>query len=178
MNKPKRAVLALLASVLPIDLLADEPSLMVPAVASWSAEGEAFRIASDMILFQGVFQGVMYFSGKAGALDASPFSCPARQVIEVESGKASSSGYCRFEAREGALVFADWLCEGVVGACEGRLKIREGTGHLAGISGGGKMQIRTGLSFSELDLEAGTAVKAAEGIAIWPALEIRLPEGD
>ena len=148
------------------------------AVAPWSAAGTAYQIASDTILFQGEFRGIMYFDGADGELDASPFSCPARQVIQTDDGTSAASGYCAFQAPGETLVFADWHCEGVPGSCEGRMEIRGGTGKFSGISGTGKMVIRTGLSFADVDLAAGKVSKSAEGIAIWPALEIQLPEAD
>lgn len=148
---------------------------MVSAVAPWSAEGSAYQIAGDQILFQGEFHGIMYFSGRDGALDASPFVCPARQLVETETGKSGATGHCTFEGRDGATVFADFECTGIVGACEGKMMVRGGTGHLAGIKGTGKMLIRTALSFTDVDFEAGSVEKAAEGIAIWPALEIDMP---
>jgi hypothetical protein len=153
-------------------------SVTFSAVAPWSAEGTAYRIASDKILFQGEFRGIMYFDGADGELDAAPFSCPARQVIQTEDGTSAASGYCAFQAPDEALVFADWHCEGVPGRCEGHMEIRGGTDNLSGISGAGKMMIRTGLSFADVDLAAGKVSKSAEGIAIWPALEIDLPGAD
>jgi hypothetical protein len=150
-------------------------ALMVPAVAPWSADGKAYLLASDKLLFQGEFRGILYFSGSEGVLDASPFTCPVRQIVEVETGRSEATGHCVFQGRDDALVFADWTCEGMVGACEGLLEIRGGTGHLAGIEGRSKMLVRTALSFTGADLSSGAIEKSAEGIAIWPALEIRLP---
>jgi len=175
MPKSRTLVAGLLGAAMLVGSAAAE-TFMISAVAPWTAEGKAYRISPKDVLFQGEFSGVMYFDGGRGELDASRFSCPVRQVVKLESAEYSAAGFCVFNAKQGAVVYADWACEGKQDSCEGTLKIRQGTGHLAGITGNGKMLIRSALSVLELENpEGGRIVKSAEGIAIWPALEISLP---
>ncbi len=74
------------------------------------------------------------------------------------------------------MVFSEWTCVGTLGGCEGDFKITGGTGDFEGISGRGKMQVRTALVEAAIDLSSGAVIKDAAGLAVWPALKYKIPE--
>jgi len=73
------------------------------------------------------------------------------------------------------VVFAELTCNGVAGLCKGEFTLTSGTGRFSGISGSGKMTIRSPVHALAADLSEGTVIHAAAGLLQIPNLEVRLP---
>ncbi len=72
-------------------------------------------------------------------------------------------------------VFAELTCEGVAGLCKGQFKITGGTGRFEGVSGSGRMTVRSPIHALAADLSDGTIIHAAAGILQMPELTVKLP---
>ena len=101
--------------------------------------------------------------------------CPGVDEINVETKETKGRGHCIISDGEDNLVFSEWTCDGTLVGCEGDFKITGGTGRFEGISGGGKMQVRTALIEAAIDLSSGSVVKDAAGLAVWPKLQYKIP---
>ena len=147
----------------------------VSATAPWQGAGQVFQVSPDELLFLGKFEGVMYLEGAAGALDAALLLCPATMTINVEKEKTSGSGHCIITGPKGNMAYGKWQCEGVPGQCVGEMTLTGGSGPYQGLSGSGKMIIRTLLTTLAADLHNGEVVSGAAGLALWPELTYHLP---
>ena len=148
----------------------------VKAVASWEGRGQIFQIEPTKAIFMGAFSGIMYVETGSGALDALLMLCPGSQEIDLDDYTTLADGYCTFEHPSGDRVFAKWHCAGEVGACMGNMTLTGGTGAYEGITGGGEMSVRTVLADMAANLESGSIVRSAAGLAVWPKLDYRIPE--
>ena len=148
----------------------------VSGMAPWQAEGRVFQVGPDEVLFLGKFDGILYVEGAEGALDASLLLCPATVNMHVSQNKTEGSGHCIVTGFDGSMAYGRWECEGVRGLCQGRLTLTGGTGPYEGITGSGKMIIRTVLSALAADFSNGEVVSGAAGLALWPELKYSIPE--
>ena len=69
-------------------------------------------------------------------------------------------------------MFARISCEGIAGLCKGQFTLTGGTGRFAGVSGSGKMTVRSPIHALAADLSDGTLIHAAAGILQIPALKV------
>ncbi len=149
----------------------------VKILAPWESEGQVFLVAPDKMLFQGAADGIMYIEDGEGALDAVTFTCPGTNTIDVEKKTTEASGHCIITGgSEGDAVFAKYECKGKPGGCKGKFTITGGTGKYEGITGSGDMLVRTALVGLIADLESGSIVREAAGLAVWPNLKYKIPE--
>ncbi len=72
-------------------------------------------------------------------------------------------------------VFAEFTCKGDLDGCEGKFKITGGEGKFKGIKGSSDMVIRSALGSIAVDLESGSVIQSAEGLAVWPNLTYTVP---
>jgi hypothetical protein len=172
-------VLLLSAWLAPALSPADEATsfreLTVKVLAPWQAKGEVFQIGPDTLLLLGTFEGIMYIERGEGSLDAAIFTCPATTRIRQFKDTLSSSGWCTLTSEDGDLAFAEFDCAGPRDACRGDFRLTGGSGALTGIEGGGEMIVRTALRGMAEDVQTGTLVSNAEGLAVWPELTVRIP---
>ncbi|MDX1433552.1 MAG: hypothetical protein R3286_14005 [Gammaproteobacteria bacterium] len=145
------------------------------ALASWEGQGQIFQIEPTKAIFMGAFNGILYVETGDEALDALLMLCPGSQEISLDDYTTIASGYCTFEHASGDRVFAKWHCAGEVGACNGNMTLTGGTGAFEGITGGGEMSVRTVLADMAANLESGSIVRSAAGLAVWPKLDYRIP---
>ena len=148
----------------------------VKALAPWEGQGQIFHIGMAEVLFVGAFHGIMYVQTGEDALDALLMLCPGTQEISLDDLTTIANGYCTFENPSGDRVFAKWYCAGEVGACQGKMTLTGGTGKYEGITGSGEMTVRTVLSDMAANVESGSVVRSATGLAVWPKLVYRIPE--
>lgn len=147
----------------------------VEAFATWKGHGQLFETGPKEMTFVGAISGALYVKTEKGPLDSGSLTCPAIVVISIEDGSQKGSGRCTLAAKDGARVYAEIACSGyhLVG-CDGELRFTGGTGRFEGISGGGKLTIRS--EFGEVDAHSEAAVsERASGIIFWPALHYALP---
>ena len=146
----------------------------VKAIAPWLGSGQMFPVEPDKITFLGSFEGIMYIEDAKGTLDAALMVCPTTHQIEAGKGTTRAHGHCIMTAVGGDRVFAKWKCSGVPGTCKGKFTLTGGTGRFNGITGSSDFRIRTALAGLAADLDRGTAVSGAIGLAEWPKLTYRL----
>ncbi len=172
--KVSKALLILIIVLgLAAPLQAEEKQLKI--LAPWEAAGQVFKVGPESLQFIGTFQGIMYIEDGSDKLDAALLVCPATQEIEVTTGKTVAHGRCMITTSKGHPVYADFTCKGVVGACEGQFKLTGGEGPFQGIQGSSDMAIRSALGAMAVDMESGSVVRAAKGLAVWPNLKYRVP---
>lgn len=168
-------MLALMAALIGVHVAASAEEGTVKALAPWHGQGQIFHIGPTKVIFMGAFSGIMYVETGDKALDALLMQCPGSQEISLDDYTTIASGYCSFEHAGGDRVFAKWHCAGEVGGCEGNMTLTGGTGEFEGITGSGSMRVRTVLSDMAANLENGSVVRSASGLAVWPKLDYRIP---
>lgn len=154
---------------------AEEHTLEI--LAPWEAHGKLYRTAVDEAIFYGDFEGIMYIQEDAsGVLDTAEFICPGYNRIDLETQETELAGHCIVKTAGGGVAFAAWTCKGTVGGCSGDFELTGGVGGLEGISGSGRMEMRTALAnfLSELGAPA-LVVEEAEGLAVFSSFTVTLP---
>ncbi len=147
----------------------------VSAVIPWQGQGQIYPIGIDKLQFQGSIEGIMYIESAEGEMDEAFVQCPIIQGIEISSQSTSSTGNCTIVVSTEDAVFAELACEGMKGFCLGEFKLTGGTGRFSGISGSGKMTVRSPVHALAADLSDGTMLNLAAGIMQIPVLTFTLP---
>ena len=150
----------------------------VKVIMPWNGDGSIHSIGVDRVMFMGEFEGIMYAETDAGDLDAAFASCPATQYIDIQTKKTSASGYCDIAVSGEDSVFAEWSCEGKLGACSGTFTLTGGTGKYKGVTGSSELKIRSVLSTLVAGMTSGSVVHTASGLAILPRLTYKLDSAD
>ncbi len=117
----------------------------------------------------------MYVETAEGKMDEAFVRCPIVQNIDANNQSTSASGNCTIVASTEDTIFAEITCEGSKGRCSGTFKLTGGTGRFAGISGSGKMMVRSPVHALAADLSEGTVLHLAAGILQIPELKYSLP---
>ena len=139
----------------------------VTILAPWKAEGQVYKVGTQQTQFVGEFGGIMYVATGDGHLDTAFFLCPAVQDVDHKNKTTQANGRCHIVAPEGN-IYAQFDCTGVPGRCEGIFKLTGGTDRYEGITGSGEMLVRSALSTFMSNIESGTVIQSAEGLATWP----------
>ncbi len=147
----------------------------ISAVVPWQGQGQIFPIGVGKFRLLGAIEGIMYVETAEGAMNEALVRCPIVQELDAAKGSASVSGNCTIIASNEDAAFAELSCEGISGLCTGTFKLTGGTGRFAGISGSGKMVVRSPVQALAADLSDGSVFKMAAGILQLPALKIKLP---
>jgi hypothetical protein len=147
----------------------------ISAVIPWQGQGQIFPVNTDELQFLGSLEGIMYVETAEGAMNEAFVRCPIVQTIDEANQSTSATGNCVIAVATEDTVFAQITCEGVAGLCRGEFTITGGTGRFDGISGSGRMTIRSPVHALAKDLSDGTVIHAAAGILQIPKLKIDLP---
>jgi len=147
----------------------------ISAVIPWQGQGQIFPIGGDKLRFLGSIEGIMYVETAEGEMDEAFVQCPIVQEIDTTKQSTSVSGNCTIVVSTEDAVFAEITCDGRAGICRGELKLTGGTGRFVGISGSGKMIVRSPVHALAADLSDGTVLHVATGILQLPELKITLP---
>lgn len=150
----------------------------IKVIMPWSGEGSIHSISPERVLFMGEFEGVMYVEKADGELDAAFASCPATQYIDTGSKKTEAKGHCNIAVSGEDTVFAEWTCEGKLGACNGKFTLTGGTGKFKGVTGSSDLTIRSVLSTVVAGMSSGSVVRSTSGLAILPKLTYKLAAGN
>lgn len=160
-------------------MIASSPALaqdrVVQALAPSQGSGQVFPVGPTKLMILASFSGILYVRGQDGFLDALPMLCPAVQVLDTTLKRGEATGHCIFTGPGDDVIYSDWTCAGVPGACEGEFTLTGGTGRFQGISGGGKLVVRAALAETAASLSDGGVVRNSAGLALWPALRYRIP---
>jgi len=147
----------------------------VQAVIPWEAEGRVFQVDTKTMLFLGTLEGVMYVESSRGEMNEAFVMCPVMQELDIDTGKTKAHGHCEITAGADDVVYAELSCEGEVGSCEGSFKLTDGEGSFAGISGSGKLRIRSPIRALVADMAAGALLRVGSGLASVKDLKYRIP---
>jgi hypothetical protein len=170
-----RLVLAVAATVMFANSVwaAEEGTARI--LAPWQSGGQVFRIEPGKLLFQGQAEGIMYIESGEGVLDAALFVCPSRREISIADREVKASGQCIIEGANGDTVFAKFSCTGEPGICVGKFTLTGGTGKFKGITGESDMLVRTAIAQIAADMESGSTITGAAGLAVWPNMSYKIP---
>jgi hypothetical protein len=147
----------------------------VSAVIPWQGQGQIFPVGTDKLRFLGSIEGIMYVETAEGEMDEAFVQCPIVQDIDATNQRTSASGNCTIVVSTEDAVFAEITCNGTAGRCGGEFKLTGGTGRFAGISGSGKMIVRSPIHALAANLSDGTVLRVASGILQIPKLKFSLP---
>jgi len=181
MKKQKLTLIKIIATALLFASMANihAAEKTVKIMAPWESEGQLYRVSANEVLVQGHSQGMMYIDAGKDTIDAlntAVFQCPGKTLMNMANGKLESIGNCVISRGDQEnLMFAEYICKGITGKCEGKFTITGGIGKYKGASGSGKMIVRTVMADVLGDVRSGTVVKGSTGLVIWPALKVNIP---
>ena len=152
----------------------------VKILAPWQGHGQVFKIAPDKMKIVGSFDGIMYIDNGKGELDAAVFTCPGTEYINLAAKTATIQSDCVItkpteKGQKVKVAYATLKADGQPGAFDGNFQIVGGEGAWKGISGGGKVTIRTAIGDMAVNKKTGEVISAAAGLAVWPALKVKMP---
>ena len=145
------------------------------AIIPWEAKGRVFKVDTETIMFLGAFKGIMYIESSKGDLHEAFVMCPIVQRLAIETGMGEATGHCEITASPEDVAYAEMKCTGKVGGCTGTFKLVDGLGKFAGISGSGKLRVRSPMQALAKDMAAGADLRVGAGLAVIKDLKIRLP---
>jgi len=171
-----------LAPVVAILLLALSPVRAaeqgtVQAAIPWDGEGQVYQVSTDTVLFLGSLKGVMYVENSKGEMHEGFVVCPIMQEIDLKSGTTQANGRCEITASADSVLYADLTCKGQAGAggCEGEFTLTDGEGKFKGVSGSGKLRVRSPMRALIGNLASGSVLRVASGLAVISDLKYRIP---
>ena len=155
--------------------LAVAATTTVSAVIPWQGQGQIFSVGTDKLRFLGSIEGIMYVETAEGELDEAFVQCPIVQDIDAISQSTSATGTCTIVVSTEDIVFAEITCDGIEGLCRGDFILTGGTGRFTGVSGSGRMTVRSPIHVLAASLSEGAVLQVAAGILQMPELEITIP---
>ena len=147
----------------------------VQAVIPWEAEGQVFQVDTHTMLFLGALEGVMYIESSRGEMPEGFVMCPAMQELDLKTGATEATGRCEITASAQDVLYAELSCKGEVGDCKGTFKLVDGEGKFVGISGTGKLRVRSPMHALIADMSAGAVLRVSSGLLIINDLKYRIP---
>ncbi len=144
-------------------------------LAPWQGKGQVFKIAPNKVKVVGAFDGIMYIDSGKGELDAAVFMCPGTEYINLDTKQATIKADCMISKGKNKIAYAKLNAKGELGALDGDFEIIGGEKKWRGMTGKGKVTIRTALGATALNKNTGELINSAAGLAVWPALKVRLP---
>jgi hypothetical protein len=155
--------------------LAVAATTTVSAVIPWQGQGQIFSVGAEKLRFLGSIEGIMYVETAEGAMDEAFVQCPIVQDIDAITHGTSATGTCTIIVSTEDIVFAEITCVGIEGLCIGDFILTGGTGRFIGISGSGRMTVRSPIHVLAANLSESAVLQVAAGILQMPELEITLP---
>jgi hypothetical protein len=145
------------------------------AFAAWQGDGQMLQTGVKEATFIGTIVGTVYVETDKGPVDGGQMVCPAMLLVNTEDGTQSGTGRCNITARDGAHIFAQLTCTGVhLVGCDGDFTLTGGTDRFAGITGGGRVTVRSRLQ-EVVRLSASAQALSASGIMFWRELHYQVP---
>jgi hypothetical protein len=116
----------------------------ITAFASWHGEGSTIQTGAEQATFVGALVGRIYVETEKGPLASGTLACPAMVEVGLKDDAQHGQARCAITAKDGAQIYAELTCAGYyLLGCNGDLKLTGGTERFAGITGGGKVIIRS-----------------------------------
>ena len=177
MMKLKRSFLACLTTLLCLTSgMAAAESGTLSATIPWEGEGRVFRIGPDTMIFLGALRGIVYAETDKGVLNEGFMLCPVTQRINTNTRSTSGVGQCEIAVDGDNVVYAEFVCEGELGRCEGEFRVTGGGGRFTGASGSSKMIVRSPIQVLAIDVASGSELRISTGLAQLTELKYRIPE--
>ncbi len=173
--KPVKILLALASTLIVFSGAASADTRTISAIIPWQGQGQLFPVAVGKLQFLGALEGIMYVETADGDMNEAFVRCPIVQEINGNDRSTSATGKCVITVSPEDAVFAEMSCDGIAGLCEGEFKLTGGTGRFEGVSGSGKMTVRSPVHALAADLSDGTVIHAAAGLLQIPELKVRTP---
>jgi len=145
------------------------------AVMQWEGEGYVYKINPEEMIFQGFFEGILYFETAAGDIDGAFATCPVSQTINLEAGSTVAKGHCEITIATDDIIYSEWNCTGKLGDCRGEFKLVSGLGRFSGITGQSDFRIRSIMGELLIGAGSGTLARVGKGIALLPNLKFKIP---
>ena len=162
----------LLLNILPVQAAEQDT---IQAIIPWEAEGRVFQVDTKTMMFVGAFHGVMYVQSSRGEIHEAFVMCPVNQTLDIDSGDSEATGHCEITASGEDVAYAELSCKGKVGDCSGTFTLTDGEGRFAGISGAGKLRVRSPVGALISGVAAGANLSIRSGLAVINDLEYRIP---
>jgi len=147
----------------------------VQAIIPWEGEGRVFHVGTNRLMFLGSLKGVMYIENAAGEMHEGLVVCPIVQELNMETGATQASGRCEITTGPDSVAYAQLTCKGKPGECAGEFIVDEGEGEFAGITGSGKLSVRSPIRTIIADLPSGAVLRVASGLAVIKNLNYSIP---
>jgi len=147
----------------------------VQAIIPWEANGRVFQVDTSTMMFLGAFTGVMYIESSRGEMHEAFVMCPITQKLNLEMGTSEAAGYCEISASPENVAYAELTCSGEVGSCNGTFTLIDGEGKFVGITGTGRLRVRSPMRTLITDMAAGAELHVASGLAVIKDLEYSIP---
>ena len=171
------SLLPLAAALLLTALPASAAERTVQAAIPWEGEGRVFQIDTRRLQCLGAIEGIIYVENSEGEIHEGFVQCPIVQILDLETGVGEAIGNCEITAGPEDVVFAQMICKGRPGDCQGKFVLVDGEGRFAGISGEGSLRIRSPLRALAKDLGSGSLLRVGAGLAIIRDLKVNTPDG-
>jgi len=147
----------------------------VQAIIPWDGEGRVFQVGTNSVVFLGSLKGVMYIENAEGEMHEGLVICPILQEIDMETGSTQASGRCEITTGPDSVAYAKLSCKGKPGECAGEFTVVEGEGKFAGITGSGKLSVRSPIRTIIADMPTGAVLRVASGLAVIKDLKYSIP---
>ncbi len=147
----------------------------VQATIPWDGAGQIYQVNTNTLVFLGSLKGIMYVESATGEMNEGFVVCPIMQKLNMESGSTEAIGHCEITASPENVLYAKISCKGEVGGCTGDFTLTDGEGKFTGISGKGKLQVRSPLGAVTRGLASGSVVRIASGLATIKDLGYSIP---
>ena len=147
----------------------------VQAAIPWDAEGEVFNIGPTTMAFLGSLKGIIYVENSKGEMNEGFVVCPVVQRIDLTTAKTDATAYCEIATSADSVVYATMTCQGEPGGCVGEITLTDGEGEFVGISGKGKLRIRSPIRALVSDMASGSVLRVGSGLAVISDLNYSIP---
>lgn len=147
----------------------------VQAIIPWEGEGRVFKIDTRRLQFLGELEGVMYIENAKGELHEAYVQCPIVQMLDIEALVSEAIGHCEITTSPNDVVYAQLTCKGKPGDCAGKFILIDGEGRFTGISGEGKVRVRSPIRAVAGGLGSGDMIRVAAGLAVIEDLKFSVP---
>jgi len=175
--KLKPAILACLGSLMCLGIgVASAETGTVSATIPWEAKGRVFRIGPETLIFLGAMKGIAYATRDDGVLNEGFMLCPVTQRLNASTQTTSAVGQCEILVAGDDVIYAEFVCEGKVGRCEGEFRVTGGGGRFEGVTGSSKMSVRSPIHVLAPDVASGSELRISMGLAELAELKYRIPE--
>jgi hypothetical protein len=153
-----------------------EDNHTVSAFSTVESHGSLIPSAGTTYRMVGTTSGPFFIDGGHGPEDAGNLTCVGDIHGNTATGLLEGSGSCVITAGDGAQLFGDFTCKGVMFVgCKGDFVVSGGNGRMEGFTGGGVMTMRTSATEVTGSPAKSMAVSEGRGIVFWDDFDFTPP---